>query len=90
MKKYKFASLVTGASKRIGKEISIKLASENKNVVIHYNKSEKAAISLSKELNKKFKVFSTIIEADLSKPDQLKELFSTLKKKKNNNRLLNK
>ena len=53
MKRYKFVALVTGASKRIGKEISIKLASENKNVVIHYNKSEKAAISLSKEIKKK-------------------------------------
>ena len=81
MKKYKLVSLVTGASKRIGKEISIKLARENKNVVIHYNKSEKAAISLNKELNKNFKVFSTIIKADLSKPDQIKKLFSTLKKK---------
>ena len=81
MKKYKLVSLVTGASKRIGKEISIKLARENKNVIIHYNKSEKAAISLNKELNKNFKVFSTIIKADLSKPDHIKELFRTLKKK---------
>ena len=81
MKRYKFVALVTGASKRIGKEISIKLASENKNVLIHYNKSEKAAISLSKEIKKSYKVFSTIIQADLNKPDQIKELFSTLKKK---------
>ena len=63
MKKYKLVSLVTGGSKRIGKSISIKLASENRNVIIHYNKSEKEALELCKELNKNSKIISIAVSS---------------------------
>ena len=52
MKAFKYATLVTGGSKRIGKAICKKLASKDNNVIIHYNKSRKEAVTLCKELNK--------------------------------------
>ena len=76
----KYATLITGGSKRIGKSISKKLASENKNIVIHYNKSRKDALALCKELNKNKNIISMAIQADLNKPNQVKNIFNDLKK----------
>ena len=44
------AVLVTGGSKRIGREISLKLSKAGFSVGIHYNSSEDAASKLSKEI----------------------------------------
>ena len=57
MTKKIYATLITGASKRIGKSISKKLADENKNIIVHYNKSKKEAFELCKELNKNKKIY---------------------------------
>ena len=81
MSSIKYATLITGGSKRIGKSISKKLASENKNIVVHYNKSRKDALALCKELNKNKNIISMAIQADLNKPNQVKNIFSVLKKK---------
>ncbi len=81
MKPIQYATLVTGGSKRIGKSIVKKLASENSNVIIHYNKSRKEALALCKELKKNTNVISMAIQADLNKPYQVKKIFSILKKK---------
>ena len=55
---FKRATLVTGGSKRIGKAIITRLAKDNTNVIIHYNKSKSAALALSEKINKcKNKVF---------------------------------
>ena len=43
-------ALVTGASKRIGREISLELARAGINVVVHYNHSQAAASELCDEL----------------------------------------
>ena len=42
MKKIKYAHSLPEVQKRIGKSISKKLASENNNVIVHYNKSRKS------------------------------------------------
>jgi short-subunit dehydrogenase len=81
MNTIKYATLVTGGSKRIGKSIVKKLASENSNVIIHYNKSRKEALALCKELKKNTNVISMAIQADLNKPYQVKNIFNILKKK---------
>ena len=81
MSDMKYAALVTGGSKRIGKSISKKLASENRNVIIHYNKSKKEALELCKELNKNSKIISIAVQADLNKPNQVIKIFNDLKKK---------
>ena len=81
MKNFKYATLVTGGSKRIGKAISRKLASENKNVIIHYNKSKKEAVNLCKELSKNNEIISISIHADLNEPKEIIKIFNFLKKK---------
>ncbi len=43
-------ALVTGSAKRIGKEISLGLAKEGVNVILHYNTSEKEAIKTKEEI----------------------------------------
>ena len=81
MNTIQYATLVTGGSKRIGKSIVKKLASENRNVIIHYNKSRKEALALCKELKKNTNVISMAIQADLNKPYQVKNIFNIIKKK---------
>ncbi|HVP35913.1 MAG TPA: SDR family NAD(P)-dependent oxidoreductase, partial [Terriglobales bacterium] len=55
-------ALVTGASKRIGREICLALASEGVNVVIHYNNSRKEAQKLCSELTE-YEVNSWLVKA---------------------------
>ena len=76
MTKKIYAALITGASKRIGKSISKKLADENKNIIVHYNKSKKEAFELCKELNKNKKNIFMPISADLNQPKQVKNIFN--------------
>jgi pteridine reductase len=66
-------ALITGASKRIGHAISLALAQEGINVVIHYCSSKKQAEKLGAELTK-HKVKSWLVRADFEKakePDLL-------------------
>jgi len=81
MRAFKYATLVTGGSKRIGKAICRKLASKDNNVIIHYNKSGKEAATLCKQLNKNNKIESITVQADLNNPNEIKKIFSLLKKK---------
>ena len=77
---FKRATLVTGGSKRIGKAIITRLAKDNTNVVIHYNKSKSAALALSEKINRNTKIKSITVQADLNRSDQIKSLFSIIKK----------
>lgn len=66
-------AIITGGATGIGKEVAIKLANENYNIVINYNTSEKEAKELKKELlktNPNIEIF----RADLSKRENIKEL----------------
>jgi len=58
-------ALVTGAAKRIGKAISIGLAEEGVNLVLHHFKSENEAEALKDDVTK-FGVKSWLVRADLS------------------------
>ena len=44
--------LITGASQRIGKELSLYFAKMGWNIAVHFNKSKKQAIILKKEIEK--------------------------------------
>ncbi len=66
-------ALVTGATKRIGREIATSLAREGANIIIHYNRSEESARGLSDELTK-FGVKSWILQADFRVPSEYEAL----------------
>lgn len=68
-------ALITGAAKRLGKEMTLHLASCGWNVAIHYNSSENEAISFRDELDKsypdqRFELF----RADLSQSGEVEQL----------------
>ncbi len=56
-------ALVTGASKRIGREICLSLAREGVNIVIHYNSSREEAKKLCAEISD-YEVNSWLVKAD--------------------------
>ncbi|MGE0267182.1 MAG: SDR family oxidoreductase [Candidatus Omnitrophota bacterium] len=72
-------ALVTGGSRRIGKAICIKLAEMGFDVAIHYNRSRKEALDLSKELKKKG-AHAGIFPCDLNNAEKTKKLIREVKK----------
>ncbi len=60
-------ALVTGAAKRIGRAVSVGLAKQGTNVVIHYGKSESEARALQHEITD-LGVESWLIQADFHDP----------------------
>ena len=66
-------ALITGGSKRIGREISLFLARNEYDIVVHYNSSKGEAESLKKEILE-IGVNCQIIQADLNKVEQVKDL----------------
>ncbi len=66
--------LITGGSKRIGKQICEDLALAGYNLIIHYNKSREDAKKLQKRI-KELNVQCKIIKCDLRKRDTLESFF---------------
>ncbi|HEX5034196.1 MAG TPA: SDR family NAD(P)-dependent oxidoreductase, partial [bacterium] len=73
--------LVTGAARRIGKEITTLLAARGARVLLHYHRSTDEAERLARQLRKKFKTRVDLIAADLSRADQALALAETAWKK---------
>jgi short-subunit dehydrogenase len=73
MKKYKGWALVTGASSGIGKEFAKELAKQNFNIVL-VGRNKTALQSISTELQTKHAIDIQIINADLTKADELSQL----------------
>ncbi len=67
-------ALVTGAAKRIGRAVAIRLASAGADVVIHYNRSKAEAEDAVAEIVKLGRK-SVAVQADLSSLAQIKRLF---------------
>jgi hypothetical protein len=68
-------ALVTGATKRIGRQIALALADAGVNVVVHYRQSASEAEGLCTELRAR-RVKAWPIEADLENPGHSQQLFS--------------
>jgi 3-oxoacyl-[acyl-carrier protein] reductase/pteridine reductase len=62
--------VVTGAAKRIGRVIALRLASEGAKVVIHYNESKEEAQKTAKECGN-----AALYDANLSQIDAIETLF---------------
>lgn len=67
-------ALVTGAAKRIGRAIAMKLHSSGYNIIIHYGASADAACSLCDELNQVRQDSCVTIQADLSTEEGINDL----------------
>jgi len=65
--------VVTGAAKRIGRAIALRLASEGARVVIHYNESEEEARKTAKECGN-----APVYGANLTKVDEIGTLFERI------------
>ncbi|RLV60535.1 3-oxoacyl-ACP reductase FabG [Parashewanella curva] len=61
--------LVTGASRGIGKEIAVRLASKGFDIAIHYHSNHTAAINTQEQVNS-LGVHSSILKFDLANRDQ--------------------
>jgi NAD(P)-dependent dehydrogenase (short-subunit alcohol dehydrogenase family) len=66
--------LVTGAAKRIGRAVAVRLAAEGADIVIHYNRSKSEAEDAAAEIVKLGRK-SIAIQADLCSLAQIKRLF---------------
>ena len=71
--------LITGSSRGIGAAIARRFAREGWNIVLNYNKSEQKARLLARSLAKQTEVLC--IKADVSKNDELKNLFDLANQK---------
>lgn len=71
--------LITGAGKRIGKEIAKNFAKEGANIVLHYNKSKREAEKTKREISKYSKAI--IIKSNLENSKSVKKLFNEAKQK---------
>jgi NAD(P)-dependent dehydrogenase (short-subunit alcohol dehydrogenase family) len=66
-------ALITGAAKRIGRQIALALASKGVNIVIHYNTSVQYAEYLAEEITK-IGVKYYLLQADLEVPEEAETL----------------
>lgn len=73
--------LVTGGAQGIGKAIVLELAKNHYDVVINYLTSNKAAALLEEEIKKNYDVRVMIIQADVSKEEEVDAMISLIEKK---------
>jgi NAD(P)-dependent dehydrogenase (short-subunit alcohol dehydrogenase family) len=67
-------ALVTGAAKRIGRAVALRLAGQGADVIIHYNRSQSEADDAVREIEKLGRK-SIALQADLSNVAEIKRLF---------------
>jgi 3-oxoacyl-[acyl-carrier protein] reductase len=72
------SALITGASRGIGKQIAIQLASEGINIAINYNSSTELAENLAKELRTKYGVKCLVVQADVSNFEQVDKMIEQI------------
>lgn len=70
----KKTALITGASSEVGSSISKVLASNDINIIIHYNNNYENASKLEKEIKENYNVDVLLIKADLTKEEEINKL----------------
>ncbi|WP_049898754.1 SDR family NAD(P)-dependent oxidoreductase [Halococcus agarilyticus] len=70
-------ALVTGSAKGIGRELLLALAERGASVAVHYNTSADAAADVA-DLAREHGVDVTTVQADVTDPDAVDELFATV------------
>ena len=63
--------LITGAAKRVGKEMALSFFKKGWNIIIHYNSSIKDAQSLTDVMNAKRKNSAFLIQGNLDNADDV-------------------
>lgn len=69
-------AIITGSVKRIGKNLSVRLAQKGVNLALHYNSSEKEARELKNILNK-YPIHITFIKQDLNETNAGEKVFQS-------------
>lgn len=69
--------LITGGAKRIGAFLNQEFAKSGKNIVLHYNQSEKAALALKVQLEA-FNIRVVLWQANLDEPETIEQRFEIL------------
>ena len=72
-------ALVTGAGKRLGRAIALRLANEGCDIAIHYGKSQQEALDVVHEIEKRGRR-SIAIQADLTRVEQIHDLIARVAK----------
>jgi len=67
-------ALVTGAAKRVGRQIALQLAEAGMDIALHYNHSEKEATETAAQIEQLGRKV-VMIQADLSQPDATDEIY---------------
>ena len=74
-------ALVTGAAKRVGRAIALRLAQKGAEIVLHYHESKDDALKTQKEI-KAFGVHCHLVQADLSNPSHILRMTGELTQNK--------
>lgn len=68
--------LITGSSSGIGKNLAIRFAKEGSKIIVNYHINEKGAEETLAEI-KEFGAQGIIVQADVTKPEDIKRMFDT-------------
>src|SRR5213083_1707747 len=71
-------ALITGSSRGIGRGIALKLAETGVKVAIHYYQNERAANETLEQVRKRGSD-GFVVQADVTRPDQITEMFRKVK-----------
>ena len=72
--------LITGSTSNIGEATARKFASNNYDVILHYHKAIDEAKRIKEELEMDFNIKCTIVKADISNEEEVKDMFNNITK----------
>ncbi|HEX5412531.1 MAG TPA: SDR family oxidoreductase [Terriglobia bacterium] len=73
-------ALVTGAGRRIGREIALTLGRSGANVIVNYNRSKSEALATVRDI-RSYGVDSLALQADIARPVQVRRMFRAAEKR---------